>query len=94
MLLFAFCIYGAMVSTGLSFGPKPDGDLGRLSIQGWEAAALIFHQLFYPAVDLQAIFQRSPISIVPIVTYISNILLYLLGATVVLNKREFTYAQD
>lgn len=91
-LLFLFCFYGA-VGTVFSIGFKTESTMG-VAMRGWETASIVFHQLFYPCIDFQTVFERSPFSFVPIVTYVSNFLLYLLGATIVINKREFTYAQD
>jgi hypothetical protein len=91
-LLFLVCLCGSF-GTMLSFTLLPKEEMNT-AMQFWETLSLIFRQLFYPAIDCQTIFEREPFSYVPLVTYVSNCLLYLLGATVIINRREFTYAQN
>lgn len=91
--MLLFCLMGA-AGTAFSFGIKVDNAGQQAILQGWDAVSTIYHQLFFPAFDAQVIFERTPFSVVPIVSYVSNCLLYLLGASVIINHREFSYAQD
>ncbi len=87
------CLMGA-AGTAFSFGVKVDTPSQQALLQSWEVASAIYHQLFFPAFDAQVVFERAPFSVVPIIAYVSNCLLYLLGATLIINRREFSYAQD
>lgn len=91
--MLLMCLMGT-ASTAFSFDIKVVTPAQQVMMQGWEFASAIYHQLFFPALDAQVVFERTPFSIVPIVTYISNCLLYLLGAILIINRREFSYAQD
>jgi hypothetical protein len=60
----------------------------------WEGIWNIGLQLFNPLLDLQSSIVTTTFSMTPFVTYLSNCLLYLWLAIAVLNKREFSYAQN
>jgi len=48
----------------------------------------------FPSIDLYDVLNAQNFSWLPIVGYFTNISLYLLIATVILNKREFFYATE
>lgn len=51
-------------------------------------------QFVYPSIDLYEVFNSTRFSILPLVVYVSNVLLSLLFATMLLNRREFSYGED
>jgi hypothetical protein len=51
-------------------------------------------QLFNPVLDIQSSIATTTFSFAPFVNYVSNCLLYLWLAIMLLNKREFSYAQS
>ncbi len=54
----------------------------------------ILQQFVYPGIDLYDVFNCTKFSVLPLVNYVSNVLLYLLIATMLLNRREFSYGED
>lgn len=68
--------------------------LNSTVINIWEVLCNTTQQFFYPALEIDVLINTAPFSLVPVVAYVSNCLIYLLGATVLLNRREFSYAEN
>lgn len=92
-LLFVLSLFAAL-GTVFSYNLKFEDAGGSVMMQGWEAASTVYHELLFPATDVLAVVEKEPFSYLPIVTYVSNCLLYLVIAMFILNRREFSYAQD
>lgn len=95
--IFVILVYVSLIGPALNF-----------SISNYESAlpvayyffqSLVFlsnflHQFVYPGIDIYEIFNSTRFSFLPLITYASNVLLYLLFATMLLNRREFSYGED
>ncbi len=96
-IAFVIFIYACAGGALLSYGVKLNDDIpisNPATIITWEIMCDTLQQFFYPAIDTEAIANATTFSFVPLVSYTSNCLLYLLGATVLLNRREFSYAES
>jgi len=89
MLMFS-SYFGSTVSSGAM---KLTGAMQSASVPA-ETMATAMKQAFYPAIDFEAAFHASQFSFVPFLAYASNILIYLTAATILLSRREFSYAED
>lgn len=95
--IFIVLVYASLIGPALSF-----------SMSSYEGAipavymlfqALVFisnflHHFVFPGIDIFEVLNTTRFSLLPLVTYFSNILMYLLLATVLLNRREFSYGED
>ncbi len=87
-LLYAY-LGNSLVSTGMKLtGPAKEMS-GTL-----ETMRAALYAIFVPSIDLETTFRSTSFSVVPILAFVSNILIYLTVATVLLNKRELSYAED
>lgn len=57
-------------------------------------ATVALSQLICPFIDLESVFRSATFSFSPIISFISNALIFLTIATVLINRTEFTYAHD
>ncbi len=89
ILLFYSYLGGAAMPAGLKF----TGSAQSATVP-MEMTREAFSHVLYPVIDLEAVFHSTTFSIVPILAYISNILIYITVATIMLNRRELSYAQD
>jgi hypothetical protein len=93
LFLYA-CAGGALINYGAKLS---DGGLQMIDssvITSWEVLCDTIQQFFYPALDVEALVNASSFSLAPVVCYVSNCLLYLLAATVLVNRREYSYAEN
>lgn len=97
MTVFIILVYASLVGPALNFSMS--------SYQATLPAAYIFFQVIsfissflqqfvYPSIDLYEVTNSTVSSILPVLTYVSNILLYLFFASYLLNLREFSYGED
>lgn len=95
--VFIILVYTSLIGPALNFSMSSyDSTLPFLMFlfQGLSGFSNFLHEFVFPSVDLYEIFNSTRFSLLPIVTYISNVLLYLLFATMLLNRREFSYGED
>ena len=95
--VFIILVYASLIGPALSF-----------SMSSYEGAipavymifqALVFisnflHHFVFPGIDLFEVLNTTRFSVLPLVTYVSNILMYLLLGTVLLSRREFSYGEE
>jgi hypothetical protein len=82
--------------TGSALGGtiKPEGVIQHVPVAETELTLNYLGQVLYPFIDVETLLKTTTPSMVPIASYVSNVLLYLLGATWLLNRREFSYAEE
>jgi hypothetical protein len=92
--IFYLMMFGTYFGSTVNSGAlKLTGAMQGASVPA-EAMVAGMKQAFYPAIDFEAVFHASQFSIVPFLAYASNILIYLTVATILLSRREFSYAED
>lgn len=95
--LFVFLYYVAALGTSvaqISFKPTdhPDGFVVVCQALLWVMQTI--GNFAFPSIDVYDVLNAQNFSWLPIVGYFTNISLYLLIATIILNKREFFYATE
>lgn len=73
---------------------KPEGILANVPMQQGESLFAAIGTVFYPYLDLDALFSATTFSFIPFLNYTSNIFIYLLIAAWLLSRQEFSYAND
>ena len=94
---FVILVYASMFSQILNFSMssyQATLPAAYYFFQGISLLSTFLQQFVYPGIDLYEIFNSTRFSILPLVAYVSNVLLYLLFATMLLNRREFSYGED
>lgn len=91
--LFYFSMF---VSTGAVSYESADiaNDFASTTHSIRDALAAVINQFIFPAIDIETALTTTRFSYLPFVTYLSNISLYLLLATMILCRREFSYSYD
>lgn len=95
--IFVILLYTSMIGPAINFSLTSYESAMPVLCYFFQAIALfsnLLHQFVFPSIDLYEIINCTQFSLLPIVNFISNILLYLLFATMLLNRREFSYGED
>lgn len=92
-IAFVMFVYGCAGGSALNFGAKLNFDLLPSTIYLWGTLCDIVQQFFYPALDVEVALNSITFDPLPVVSYVSNCLIYLLAATLLVNRREFSYVQ-
>jgi hypothetical protein len=85
--------YASAVGTVADRGTKITS-LDPSATYAWESCCFLCKQILSPAIDLEAVFMNASFSWTPVVSFLSNCFIYLLIATIIICRREFSYAQD
>jgi hypothetical protein len=92
-LIYYVAIFGSSVAQiSLKQTGNPDGFIVFCQAVLWLMQTV--GNFAFPSIDLYDVLNAQNFSWLPIVGYFTNISLYLLIATVILNKREFFYATE
>lgn len=97
MTVFIILVYASLVGPALNFSMSSYEATLPVAVMFFQAIAfvsMILQQFVYPSIDLYEIINSTVPSLLPVLTYVSNILVYLLCATWLLNRREFSYGED
>ncbi|MBX9690725.1 MAG: hypothetical protein K2X27_28680 [Candidatus Obscuribacterales bacterium] len=97
MTIFVILLYASLFGPALNFsinGYESSLPLAYYFFQTIVFISNVLQQFVYPGIDLYEVFNSTRFSILPLVAYASNMLLYLFFATVLLNRREFSYGED
>lgn len=95
--MFLFLFYTSMfITAGIGSYDTVDnaGQYSEIWHYVREALGTVVSQLIFPAIDIETALTTTRFSWLPFITYISNISIYLLLATVILCRREFSYSYD
>lgn len=95
--VFIILVYTSLIGSALNFSMssyEATLPIAYYFIQGVSILSTFLQQFIYPSIDLYEIFNSTQFSWLPIVSYVSNVLLYLFLATMLLNRREFSYGED
>lgn len=95
LFLFAVTVYVSMFGPLLtSFGVKSASSAtGTTAIAtGWLLQLL--QTILRPSIDIAEISNAAQVNWMPVISYVSNISIYLLVATWIMSKREFYYASE
>lgn len=93
LLLYYVAIFGSAVAQiSLKQTEKPDAFV--VVCQGLLWLMQTVSNFAFPSIDVYDVLNAQNFSWLPIIAYFTNISLYLLIATIILNKREFFYATD
>lgn len=95
--VFIILVYASLIGPALSFSMSSYES--TVPAVYWLFQTLVFvstflHQFVFPGIDIYEVCNSTRFSLLPLVTYASNILVYLLLATILLNRREFSYGED
>jgi hypothetical protein len=97
MTVFIILVYASLVGPALNFSMSSYEATVPVAYFFFQTVSFIssfLQQFVYPSIDLYEVLNSTVSSILPILTYVSNILLYLFFATCLLNRREFSYGED
>ncbi|MBX9725282.1 MAG: hypothetical protein K2X81_28015, partial [Candidatus Obscuribacterales bacterium] len=92
--VFVILVYASLIGPALNFSMSSYEATLPIAFYFFQFIVTVsnfLHQFVYPGIDIYEIFNSTCFSILPLVTYASNVLLYLFLATVLLNRREFSY---
>jgi hypothetical protein len=81
-----------MLNSSTDFSVKMDQDASI--VYAWEYFATFLQNFLYPVIDFDALVHSTRFTWQPIIDYASNCLIYLMIAIYILNKREFSYAEN
>jgi hypothetical protein len=89
-----FCLLASYYGGALNSGtPRMQESLQGYAVP-MESVAQPLSFAFYPVIDLECVFNSTTFSYAPLVGFASNVLIYLTLAIILINRREFSYAQD
>jgi hypothetical protein len=97
LTVFFILVYVSLIGPAFNFSMSSYETVMPLAVGFFQLIVLLsnFLQNFiYPGIDLYDVFNSTRFSILPLVSYLSNVLLYLFFATMLLNRREFSYGED
>lgn len=95
--VFIILVYASLISPALNFSMSNYEATLPVAYYFFKAVSFLanfLQQFVYPGIDIYEVFNSTKFSLLPIVVYVSNLLLYLFLATVLLNRREFSYGED
>lgn len=96
IIVFIVLTYAAGFGS-LGIGPNNFSSTNAFStlvFHAWAVLREIFAQVVFPSIDLVGAVKTAKFSLMPFIVYLSNTFLYLFLAIALINRREFSYAQD
>lgn len=95
--VFVVLVYASLIGPALSFSMSSyESTVPAVYIlfQTLVFISTFLHHFVFPGIDIYEVFNSSRFTLLPLVTYVSNVLVYLTLASVLLNRREFSYGED
>ncbi len=95
-VLYLTILYGTVLIPLLFSSPAPDNAVNK-DYQFQTAVSTvctIFRSFLYPAIDMHSYLDSVKFDWLPLLTFVSNITLYLFVAVLVITRREFFYANE
>jgi hypothetical protein len=97
LTVFFILVYISLIGPAFNFSMTSYESMLPLAYYFFQTVASVsnlLQQFIYPGIDVYDVFDSARFSVLPFVSYVSNVLLYLLLATILLNRREFSYGED
>ena len=96
LAVFLTLVYASLLGSNISSSFASDESTGwpamLATVIGW--IFQFVHNCLLPSIDVYALFMSLNFTWTPLLTFLSNITIYLLVATFVINRREFFYATE